>query len=106
MRYLLPLCMLLALAGSSTAQAQQSSLSTGVVQPVPVVPTPLISSLNSTACLANCDTQAMNCQNSCTVVGGSAVTPAAIGQSPSVICPLGCSTQQLICKQVCNRPQP
>ena len=105
MRYLLPLCMLLALAGSSTAQAQQSSLSTGVVQPVPVVPTPLISSQNATACLTNCDTQAMNCQNSCIVVGVSA-TPGAIAQGPVVSCPLGCSTQQLICKQVCNRPQP
>jgi hypothetical protein len=105
MRYLLPLCMLLALAGSSTAQAQQSSLSTGIVQPVPVVPTPLISSLTSTACLTGCDTQAMNCQNSCIIVGANAV-PGAIAQSTTVSCPLGCSTQQLVCKQVCARPQP
>src|SRR3984893_9624815 len=37
----------------------------GLVQPVPLTPTPLISSQTSTACLVACDTQVMNCQNAC-----------------------------------------
>jgi hypothetical protein len=41
----------------------------GLVQPVPLTPTPLISSQTSTACLVACDTQVMNCQNACVVVG-------------------------------------
>src|SRR5262245_6495479 len=64
-------------AGITPVQAQQSSVSTGVVQPVPVVPTPLISSQTSTACAVGCDTQAMNCQNACIVVGASAAAAAS-----------------------------
>src|SRR5262249_27388823 len=95
---------LLSVAGTAPVQAQQSSLSTGVVQPVPVVPTPLISSQTSTACVVGCDTQAMNCQNACIVVGAS----AAVTTSPSSAsaCNLSCTTSQLVCKQGCIRPSP
>jgi hypothetical protein len=41
----------------------------------------------------------MNCQNSCVVVGPVA-TPNPAGSAP---CNLNCTTQQLVCKQVCNR---
>ena len=100
MRYVLQVCILLILAGNSPTQAQQSS--TGVVQPSPLTPTPLISSQASTACLVGCDTQAMNCQNTCVVIGSSA-TP---NPSPAATCNLNCTSQQLVCKQVCTRPQP
>ena len=36
---------------------------------VPLTPTPLISSQTNTAYLVSCDTQVMNCQNGCVVVG-------------------------------------
>jgi hypothetical protein len=95
MRYVLQLCILLAVAGNSTAMAQQ-------VQPAPVAPTPLLSSPTSTACLVSCDTQVMNCQNACVVVGSAATS----NPSGSGSCALNCTTQQLVCKQVCSRPQP
>jgi hypothetical protein len=51
----------------------------GQVVPIPLTPTPLISSQTNTACLVSCDTQVMNCQNACVVVGptiGAATPPA------------------------------
>jgi hypothetical protein len=93
--YGLRLCILLAVTGNSTAFAQQ-------VQPIPVVPTPLISSQASTACLVGCDTQVMTCQNACMVVGPTASSNPA-GTAP---CALNCTTQQLVCKQACSRSQP
>jgi hypothetical protein len=93
MRHVLQLSLLLAAFGSSTAFAQQ-------VAPTQVVPTPLLSGPTSTACLVSCDTQVMNCQNSCVVVGPTTtINPA--GNAP---CALSCSTQALVCKQACNRP--
>lgn len=58
------------------------------VNPVPIVP-PVLQTTTLT-CQINCDTQAMNCMNSC--------VPSATG-NPS--CNLACSTQQLVCKQRC-----
>jgi hypothetical protein len=71
------------------AQASQTA------PPVPLT-TP---SLNTTTltCQINCDTQAMNCQNSC--IPTAAPTPGAPAASGA--CNLSCSTQQLVCKQRC-----
>ena len=92
----LPILALLACTSLSTelfAQANQTS------PPVPLV-TP---SLNTTTltCQINCDTQAMNCQNSC--LPSVVATPgAATGATANTgACNLGCSTQQLVCKQRC-----
>jgi hypothetical protein len=92
-------CAVVTLVGTSTGQAQQSS--TGVVQPAPLSPTPLISSQNATACLVGCDTQAMNCQNACVIVGANATS--TVNPPPSGPCNLSCTTQQLVCKQACTR---
>ena len=103
MRYVLQACVFLAVVGNSVAHAQQGQQQ---VQPVPLVPTPLIQSQTSTACLVSCNTQAMNCQNACVVVGPPtpATTPSLIpnaaGTSP---CALNCTSQQLVCQQTCNR---
>ncbi len=91
------------LAANSAANAQQ-------VAPTPVAPTPLISSQTSTACLVSCDTQLMNCQNACVIVGPTSTSTTTIpGGTTSAAgasaCALNCTTQQLVCKQVCNRPQ-
>ena len=90
----LALATLVLLCGASVAtelfaQANQTS------PPVPLV-TP---SLNTTTltCQINCDTQAMNCQNSC--LPTAAPTPGAPASTGA--CNLGCSTQQLVCKQRC-----
>jgi hypothetical protein len=103
MRYVLEVCILLAVVGNSIAHAQQGQQQ---VQPVPLVPTPLIQSQTSTACLVSCNTQAMNCQNACIVVGPATSTtsplgiPNTAGTSP---CALNCTSQQLVCQQTCNR---
>src|SRR6202047_2464067 len=113
MRYVLQLSILFAAFGISTALASDRlRLATGVpvpgqrapqgqVLPAPLLPTPLISSQTSTACLVACDTQVMNCQNACVVVGPTTGTLNPAGSSP---CTLNCTTQQLVCKQVCSRP--
>ena len=81
MRYVLQLSILLAAFGISTALASDrlrlaqavpvpgQIAPQGQVLPAPLLPTPLISSQTSTACLVACDTQVMNCQNACVVVG-------------------------------------
>ena len=53
----------------------------GQVLPAPIAPTPLLQSPTSTACLVGCDTQLMNCQNACIVVGPvtATATPAGAG---------------------------
>ena len=91
----LPILALLTWTSLSTelfAQANQTS------PPVPLV-TP---SLNTTTltCQINCDTQAMNCQNSC-LPSAVAAPGAATGAANTGACNLGCSTQQLVCKQRC-----
>lgn len=88
-------CIALAVVASSDALGQQ-------VAPIPVAPTPLISSQTSTACLVSCDTQVMNCQNACVVVGPTTGAANPAGTAP---CNLNCTAQQLVCKQACTRPQ-
>src|ERR1700730_13016507 len=61
-----------------------------------ITPTPLISSQTNTACLVSCDTQVMNCQNACVVVGPTIGAANPAGNAP---CNLNCTTQQLVCKQ-------
>jgi len=97
MRYVLQVCIFLSVVGNSIAHAQQGQQQ---VQPVPLVPTPLIQSQTSTACLVNCNTQAMGCQNTCVVVGPATTTPNPAGTAP---CALACTSQQLVCQQACNR---
>src|SRR6202022_3061081 len=68
MRYVLQISILLAAFADSTAFAADpirlaQVITPGQVQPTPLVPTPLISSQTSTACLVSCDTQDMKCQN-------------------------------------------
>jgi len=93
MRHILQLSFLLAAFAGSTALAQQ-------VAPTQAPPTPLLLGPASTACLVSCDTQVMNCQNSCVVTGPTTtVNPA--GNAP---CAINCGTQALVCKQACNRP--
>ena len=107
MRYMLQVCVLLAVIGSSTARAQQGQQQ---VQPVPLVPSPLIQSQTSTACLVGCNTQVMTCQNACVLVGPPFATPtpsitssAAPNTAGSSPCALACTSQQLLCQQACNR---
>jgi hypothetical protein len=109
MRYVVQLGILLAAVAGSTAfgadqmrLAQVVNPTPGQVQPVPLTRTPLISSQTSTACLVSCDTQVMNCHNSCVVVGPTTGAPNPAGTAP---CTLSCTTQQLVCKQGCSRPQ-
>ena len=100
MRYVLQVCVLLAAIGSSAARAQQGQQQ---VQPVPLVPTPLIQSQTSTACLVGCNTQVMTCQNGCVAAGQAASTVTATPSSGgAAACALNCTTQQLLCKQACN----
>jgi hypothetical protein len=105
MRYVLQISILLAAFADSTAFAADpirlaQVITPGQVQPTPLVPTPLISSQTSTACLVSCDTQVMNCQNACVVVGPATGTLNPAGNAP---CTLNCTAQQLVCKQACNR---
>jgi hypothetical protein len=111
MRYVRQVCILLGLLASSGAfgadrirLAQAVQVPTqGQVQPIPLAPTPLLSSQTSTACLVSCDTQVMNCQNACVVVGPTTGVANPAGNAP---CNLNCTSQQLVCKQTCTRPQP
>ena len=48
------------------------------------------------------DTQVMNCQNACVVVGPTTGVANPAGNAP---CNLNCTSQQLVCKQACTRPQ-
>ena len=66
-------------------------------QTVPAVPqrAPSIDTTSFT-CRINCDTQAMNCQNSCPSGLLAAANPGSQAN-----CTLGCSNQQLVCKQRC-----
>jgi hypothetical protein len=73
------------------------------VNPVPITPPTL--NTTTTTCQINCDTVAMNCQGACissapavTAPAGSVVTAPA---GSSGACNLGCTTQQLVCKQRC-----
>ena len=113
MRYLLQLAILLAALADSTAFAADriqlaQVVIPGQVQPVPLVPTPLISSQASTACVTGCDTQAMTCQNTCVAAGQAAsiATTATPSSGGAAACTLNCTTQQLLCKRACYQPAP
>jgi len=69
-----------------------------VTNPVPLTP-PTVNT-TTTTCQVNCDTQAMNCQNSC-IPSTAAVTANPAASSGSGACNLSCTTQQLVCKQRC-----
>ena len=74
------------------AQASQT------VNPVPITP-PTLNTITTT-CQTSCDVQAMTCLNSC--VPTSTATAASPGAATSSgTCNLGCTTQQLVCKQRC-----
>jgi hypothetical protein len=112
MRYLLQFAILLAALADSTAFAADriqlaQVVTPGQVQPVPLVPTPLISSQTSTGCLVGCDTAVMTCQNACVAAGQAAgVATATPSSGGAAACVLNCSTQQLLCKRACNQPVP
>lgn len=97
MRNVLPLSIVLAVVGTSAAFGTERIRLAQNVQPTPV-PAPQLLPQAST-CTLSCDTQAMNCQNSCIIVG-PVVTPNPAGTAP---CNLNCTTQQLVCKQLCSR---
>lgn len=103
MQYVRQVCILLGLLASSGALGAERIRLAQQVAPIPVAPTPLISSQTTTACLVSCDTQVMNCQNACVVVGPTTGVVNPAGNAP---CNLNCTTQQLVCKQACTRPQP
>ena len=69
-----------------------------VTNPVPLTP-PTVNT-TTTTCQVNCDTQAMNCQNSCIPTTAAAATNPAASTSTGT-CNLSCTTQQLVCKQRC-----
>jgi hypothetical protein len=94
MRYVLLLCVLV-VAGSSVAVGETDRIR--LAQTVLPAPQPQLLPLSSTnnTCVTNCDTAAMNCLNSCVVVGA-----AAAAANPS--CNLNCTTQQLVCKGGCR----
>jgi hypothetical protein len=94
MRRVLQHSLFLVIFSGTVAFAQQGQQQ---VQPTPNAPTPLLLGPNQTACLVACDTQVMNCRNSC-VVPATAANPAV-----NAPCVLSCSTQSLVCKQACNR---
>jgi len=71
--------------------AQAGQTAPAVPQRAPVIDT------TSFTCRINCDTQAMNCQNSCPI----GLPAAGANPGSQANCTLGCSNQQLVCKQRC-----
>src|SRR5262245_61482232 len=79
---------------------------TAIIQPIPLTPPQLPAAASGfLGCTLNCDTRAMNCQNSCVPTTGSAaanpMAPAGVTSS----CNLSCASQQLACKQSCGPGQ-
>ncbi len=100
MRYVLQLSILLAVLGTSAAFGTDRIRLAQIVQPTPQpAPQLLPQTPTSLTCMVNCDTLAMNCQNSCVVIGAVS-SPSSAGTAP---CNLNCTTQQLVCKQSCSR---
>ena len=75
-------------------------LTQGQVQPILLAPTPLLST-DQHSRLVSCDTQVMNCQNACVVVGPTTGVANLAGNAP---CNLNCTSQQLVSRR--TRPQP
>lgn len=69
------------------------------VNPVPLTP-PTVNT-TTTACQINCDTLAMNCQNSCLPTTAAAAANPAAPTGAASACNLSCTTQQLVCKARC-----
>jgi hypothetical protein len=63
--------------------------------------TPPSVNTTTTTCQINCDTQAMNCQNSCIPTTGATVASPLAPAGSSTACHLSCTSQQLVCKQRC-----
>jgi hypothetical protein len=82
-----------------SASGEPTLAQTGQTVPPPPPPTLLPTTSTFTSCMVTCDTVAMNCQNACVVVGPAATT--TIGGNTGA-CTLGCSSQQLVCKQACR----
>jgi hypothetical protein len=78
---------------------------TQIIQPIPLTPPQLPSAASGfTSCTINCDTLAMNCQNSCVpTTAATLANPAGSGSRGA--CNLSCATQQLACKQSCGPGQ-
>ena len=89
----------------SQIQSPLPPTGTQFIQPIPLTPPQLPSAATGfTSCAINCDTVAMNCQNSC--IPTTAVTlanPAGAGSSGA--CNLSCTSQQLACKRSCGPGQ-
>jgi hypothetical protein len=95
-RFVLAALVLLSCAVFATevfAQAGQT------VNPVPITP-PSVNT-TTTTCQINCDTLAMNCQNSCIPTTGATVASPLAPAGSSTACHLSCTSQQLVCKQRC-----
>jgi hypothetical protein len=83
-------------SGAFGAERVRMAQAGQTVTPVPAPPPSL--SLATTSCQISCDTQAMNCMNNCGLITGAQATAAPDFR---VQCSLGCSSQQLVCKQGC-----
>jgi hypothetical protein len=82
----------------SSFETELFAQSNQTVTPVPIIPPTL--NTNTLTCQINCDTIAMNCQNSCTPTTAAAAAAGGLAVG-SASCNLTCSTQQLVCKQRC-----
>ena len=94
-RLVLAALVLLNCASSTTKSFAQTS------QTAPPVPF-RVPSVNTTSltCQINCDTQAMNCRNSCVPNNTAAASPVGPAGA-NAACHLSCSSQQLVCKHRC-----
>jgi hypothetical protein len=101
MRYAFRVLLVVAAASLALGETDRLALaqSSQTVQPAPL-PQLLPQSSTSTACLVACDTNAMNCQNACVVVGPITTTTTPVTSSA---CNLNCTSVQLVCKQSCTR---
>jgi hypothetical protein len=99
MKLLLGLCVLLIVFGSSAtfgAERMRLAQAGQTVTPVPAPPPSL--NLATTSCQISCDSSAMSCMNNCGFVTGA---QAAAAPDFRAQCSLGCSSQQMVCKQRC-----
>ena len=78
---------------------------TQIIQPIPLTPPQLPAAASGFAsCTINCDTLAMNCQNSrVPTTAATLANPAGAGSSGA--CNLSCTSQQLACKRSCGPGQ-
>ena len=92
-------CILLVILGTSAAFGTERIHLAQAGQTVTPVPAPPPSSnLATSNCQISCDLSAMSCMNNCGFVTGA---QAASQPDFRVQCSLGCSSQQMVCKQRC-----